>query len=82
MIIETVLTAFPKKALISALGIAGFGKNNIIKVRKDGNLYICGDEKTEVNNEEPPLAPRVGIVANMQANVAIDILLNKNLKEL
>ncbi|MEA3496245.1 MAG: sulfur carrier protein ThiS adenylyltransferase ThiF [Bacteroidota bacterium] len=82
MIIETVLTAFPKKVLISALGIAGFGKNNIIKARKDGNLYICGDEKTEVNNEEPPLAPRVGIIANMQANVAIDILLNKNLKEL
>ncbi|MEZ5196693.1 MAG: hypothetical protein R2764_09910 [Bacteroidales bacterium] len=58
--------------------MAGWGDNNSIKYRQDGNLYVCGDEKSEISEENPPLAPRVGIVANMQANTALEILLNKH----
>ena len=76
MIIETVLTNMPDKPLVTGLGIAGWGDNNSIKTRKIDNLYICGDEKTEVSEDFPPLAPRVGIVANMQANTVLEILLN------
>jgi sulfur carrier protein ThiS adenylyltransferase len=77
MIIETVLTALPKIPLVIGLGMAGWGDNNSLKVRKVDNLYICGDEKSEISEDLLPLAPRVGIVANMQANTVLEILLNK-----
>jgi len=76
MIIETVLSKMPDKIIISGVGLAGWGDTNSLKVRQIGNLYICGDELKEVSEEMPPLAPRVGIVANMEANVVLEILLN------
>ena len=75
MIIETVLDELPEKPLVTGLGMAGWGDSNSIGFRKEGNLYICGDEKSEISADNPPLAPRVGIVANMQANVVLEILL-------
>ncbi len=75
MIIETVLAEYPDIPIISGLGLAGYGNTNDISVEKHGNLYICGDRRSEVDEDNPPLAPRVNIVANMQANVAIDLLL-------
>lgn len=77
MIIETCLSKWPEKPLIIGTGMAGWGKNNEIKVKKSENLYICGDEVSEIEDNNPPLAPRVGIVANMQANTVLEILLNK-----
>ncbi len=76
MLIETVLSAFPEKPLVVGLGMAGWGMNESIHYRRDGNLHICGDETTGISEHVPPLAPRVGIVANMQANVALELLLN------
>ncbi|MCX6251398.1 MAG: sulfur carrier protein ThiS adenylyltransferase ThiF [Bacteroidetes bacterium] len=75
MLIETILTAYPEKPLIVGLGMAGWGMNDTIHVRKIDNMYICGDEVSEIHNELPPIAPRVGIVANIQANVVLEILL-------
>lgn len=76
MIIECALSAWPERPLIIGSGMAGFGDSNSIRMRSSGNLYICGDESAEIGPEMPPLAPRVGIVANMMANVGIDLLLN------
>jgi len=78
MIIETVLDKFPEKSIISGMGMAGFGDSNLIRMEQHANLYICGDMMTEIAENMPPLAPRVGIVAMMQANQAIEILLNKH----
>jgi len=75
MLIETVLTHFPEKPLVVGLGMAGWGMNDTIRVRQIDNMYICGDEVSEIGPELPPLAPRVGIVANMQANVVLELLL-------
>jgi len=75
MIIETVLIEMPDMPLVVGLGMAGWGDNNSIGFRQEGNLYICGDEKTEIAEDIPPLAPRVGIVANMQANTVLEILM-------
>lgn len=75
MLIETVLIHFPEKPLVVGLGMAGWGMNDTIRVRQIDNMYICGDEVSEIGPELPPLAPRVGIVANMQANVVLEILL-------
>ncbi|MCK5838684.1 MAG: sulfur carrier protein ThiS adenylyltransferase ThiF [Bacteroidales bacterium] len=77
MIVETVITAFPDKPLVIGSGLAGWGHNNSIKTRKVDNLYICGDESREASDDLPPLAPRVGMVANMQANTVLEILLGE-----
>ncbi|HOY31379.1 MAG TPA: sulfur carrier protein ThiS adenylyltransferase ThiF [Bacteroidales bacterium] len=76
MLIETVLEKIPGIPLITGVGIAGWGNSNSIRVIQIGNLYICGDGISEVDEDHPPLAPRVGIAANMQANTVLEILLN------
>jgi len=76
MIIEAVMEQMPDMPLVIGLGMAGWSDSNSIKMRKSDNLYICGDEKSEVTAQHPPLAPRVGMVANMQANTVLEILLN------
>lgn len=75
MIIETVLSNMPNTPLVIGLGMAGWGDSNTIKYRQEDNLFICGDEKTEIAEDMPPLAPRVGMVANMQANTVLELLL-------
>ena len=75
MLIETIQEAWPDKAIVMGSGVAGYGNSNSIGMRKLGNLYICGDEQTEIADDMPPLAPRVGITANMQANVVLNLLL-------
>lgn len=77
MIVETTLQQLPHIPLVIGTGLAGWGKNNLLKTRKADNLYICGDETYEVSDDRPPLAPRVGIVACMQANVVLEILLGE-----
>lgn len=78
MIAETVLSTWPGKILIMGSGMAGWGKSNILKERYIGdNLIVCGDEISEVTEDNPALAARVGIVANMQANAVIEILMKR-----
>lgn len=76
MLIETFLTEMPEKPIVIGIGMAGFGDSNSIQYRQSENLYICGDEKSEIADNNPPLAPRVGMVANMQANTVLEILLS------
>ncbi len=38
------------------------------------NIYICGDGVSELTPGISPVAPRVGIVANMQANLCLEVL--------
>lgn len=78
MIVETVQTFFPEKYLVSGVGLAGWGGNDLIRTERFGNLFIVGDQLNETNEDDPPLAPRVGIVANMMANVVLEILLGKD----
>jgi sulfur carrier protein ThiS adenylyltransferase len=78
MLAETVQTRMPGTPLVMGSGLAGWGKSDAIRFRKiDESLYICGDESTTAGDEMPPMAPRVGIVANMQANTVIEILMKK-----
>ncbi|MFZ4521548.1 MAG: sulfur carrier protein ThiS adenylyltransferase ThiF [Bacteroidales bacterium] len=81
MLIETVLTGMPEIPLVVGLGMAGWGMNSAIHCRRLDHLYICGDEVSEIGPEMPPLAPRVGIVANMQANMVLEILLDEEKTE-
>jgi sulfur carrier protein ThiS adenylyltransferase len=74
MLVNTWLTLFPQKPIIVASGLAGIGKNARLHTRKMGNLYVCGDEETECEECISPMAPRVAVVANMQANLALELL--------
>lgn len=77
ILIEYMLLNHPHIPLVAASGMAGYGKREQLVVLKSDNFYICGDGSSEVSELNPPLAPRVGIVSNMEADVVIEILLNK-----
>ena len=74
-LIESWATAFPEKPIICGSGISGLGEFNDIRLRKAGNIYICGDEKSDMSLGL--MAPKVAIVANLQAMTGIEVLLNK-----
>lgn len=75
MLVEAALDAWPARPLIMGIGMAGYGKTEMLRIRVSGNLYICGDGVEEIGPENPPIAPRVGITANLQADKTIELLL-------
>jgi sulfur carrier protein ThiS adenylyltransferase len=77
MIIETTLLHLPGKPIIAGVGLAGWGNTDSLKVQRSGNLIVCGDQTSEVTYENPLTAPRVGIVANMEANEVISLLISR-----
>lgn len=77
MILRTMMHYLPKTPLIMGSGLAGWGNFHLIKEYTFDNVYVMGDGEFEVSEEMPPLAPRVGIVANMQANKALELLIHQ-----
>jgi sulfur carrier protein ThiS adenylyltransferase len=76
MLVETVQTELKGVPLIVGSGMAGWGNNDLLRCRKiDDTLYVCGDESSDSALGVPLFAPRVGIVANMQANTVVEILM-------
>lgn len=76
-LIEEWSVNFRAKPIICGNGISGYGDTESLKVKKVGNIYFCGDGKTDM--KEGLCAPRILIVANMEANVAIEILLDNKI---
>ncbi len=74
MLIEAVLARFPGRPIVAASGLAGFGGNAKLHTRRMGNLWICGDEESQSPKGISPMAPRVALVAAMQANLVVEIL--------
>jgi sulfur carrier protein ThiS adenylyltransferase len=78
MLVETVQEKMPGVPLVVGSGLAGWGNIGSIRSRKiDDSLFVCGDESSEASDDLPPLAPRVGIVANMQADAVVEILMKR-----
>jgi len=65
------------KNLVTASGLAGWGRSNEMRVRKMGNIVAVGDGETAVGANAAPASPRVGIAAAMQANSVVAMLLRK-----
>ena len=80
MLINTWLKLYPSKPVIAASGLAGYGGNSKLRTQRMGNLYICGDGVSEPAPGVSPMAPRVAIVANMQANLAVELLAGRKKK--
>lgn len=78
MIVEAFQALKPNTPLVIGNGMAGWGKSNEMSVQRFGNLYICGDNVTEVGPDLPPMAPRVLICAAMQANTVMSVLLENH----
>jgi sulfur carrier protein ThiS adenylyltransferase len=71
-LIETWCVHFPHKPVVCASGLSGYGNSGTITVRRSGNIVMCGDFETDMSMGLT--SSRVAIVANMQANEAIEIL--------
>ncbi|MFO7809951.1 MAG: sulfur carrier protein ThiS adenylyltransferase ThiF [Candidatus Delongbacteria bacterium] len=74
-LIEEWACSFPAKPVVSGNGLSGYGKFENIGIKKAGNIYFCGDGVSSM--EEGLCSARVAIVANIQANLAIEIMMNK-----
>ena len=61
------------KLLIAASGLAGIGNIDKIEINRMENLIIVGDLKSTL--DEGLMAPKVVMVASMQASLAVEYLL-------
>jgi sulfur carrier protein ThiS adenylyltransferase len=75
MLIETALSQWPDRPLIAASGLAGWGMTEDITIKRFGNFVLAGDDVSETSVMNPPLGPRVAILAGMEANIALEFLL-------
>ena len=75
--IEEILIKLPDKPIIAASGVTGFGNCDRIKIRKIGKLTMCYDEKAKSSEEDILLAPRVCLIANWEADLAIEYILGE-----
>ena len=75
MLLQTFTAQKPDVPFIGASGLAGFGPEGTIGVKKIGrNIYIIGDLETGARPGCGLMAPRVGIAAHMQANLALRLI--------
>lgn len=76
LLMRTFGAGRPDVPLVTASGLAGYGRESTIGVRRMGrSLYVVGDLETGARPGCGLMAPRVGIVAHMQANLAVRLLL-------
>jgi thiamine-phosphate pyrophosphorylase len=60
------------KLIVAASGIAGWDDADQLATRQiKPHLYLVGDQKTAVGEDQPPLAPRVTVAAAKEANVIL-----------
>jgi len=73
--IEEILSKLPHTPLIAASGVAGYGHCDRIHTIHSGNLHLCYDEQARSSDKDILTAPRVALMANWEANLALEILL-------
>ncbi|WP_456387358.1 sulfur carrier protein ThiS adenylyltransferase ThiF [Desulfolithobacter sp.] len=77
--LRVALKCMKNKGFVGASGLAGYGPGNTIRTRRiKNNIYLVGDNESDVATTGSLLAPRVGIAAHQQANQVVRILLGEN----
>lgn len=76
--IEEILTKLPDKPIVAASGVSGYGHSDRISTRNLGKLFLCYDENAMSSDNDVLTAPRVGIMANWEANLALEIILGED----
>ena len=74
-LIEVWCGAFPDRPIVCGSGLSGIGNTNALRVHSSGCIHFCGDEESDMSMGL--CAARVGAVAHMQANVAIELLMER-----
>ena len=75
-LVNSLLESCPDKKIVAASGLAGFGSANDIRTRRVmNNLYICGDQKSDIEDGLCLMAPRACLCAAHQANMVLRLLL-------
>jgi sulfur carrier protein ThiS adenylyltransferase len=78
MLAASYKNAYPDRPIVMASGVAGCGPENSIRVHEPGTgLFVVGDLETAAEPGTGLMAPRVGIAAHMQANLAVRLILEK-----
>jgi sulfur carrier protein ThiS adenylyltransferase len=73
--VQEVLRDLPGKPVVAASGVAGWGACERIELKRFAPLHLVRDERAKSSDEGVLLAPKVCTMANMQANVVLEILL-------
>jgi len=76
--IEEILTKLPDKPIVAASGVAGYGHSDRIATKRLGKLHMCYDEHAPSSDDDVLTAPRVAIMANWEANLALEIILGED----
>ena len=64
MLVNSVLTDFPDKYLVSASGMAGTGSSNDIKTRRVADrFFLCGDEVSDMDDNPLMISSRVMLLS-------------------
>ena len=75
MLLQAFTSAKPGVPFIGASGMAGYASGETIGIKPLGkNIYIVGDLETGAQPGCGLMAPRVGIAASMQANLALRLI--------
>ena len=78
MLVNQIAEQYPKKLLVAASGMAGYGESNEIHTRKiTEHFYLCGDGKSELGYGHGLMAPRVAICAGHEANLITELILSR-----
>jgi sulfur carrier protein ThiS adenylyltransferase len=72
-LVESWCGAFPDRHIVCASGLSGTGRTVSLKVKHQGKIHIAGDGGPDMN--AGLCSARVAMVANMEANIAIELLL-------
>jgi len=76
--IEEILLKLTDKPIVAASGVAGYGNSDRIVTKRFGSLYMCYDEQAKSSEDDILLAPRVCLMANWEADLAIEIILGED----
>ena len=77
--IEEIMLKFPKKPIVAASGVTGYGNSDRISTKYFKKLNVVYDEEALSCDDDVLTAPRVALIANWQANLALEILLGKEI---
>ncbi len=76
-LIESWCRNFPNRHIVCGNGLAGVGRTDALRVISSGRIHFCGDGESDM--AMGLCSARVAIAANMQANVALELLLEGRL---
>jgi len=76
--IEEIMLKLPDTPVVGVSGVAGYGHSDRIVTRRCGNLYLVYDEDARSSDDDVLVASRVALMANWEANLAIEILLGED----